>query len=272
MERWSEGEGGFCSAAFFCSSVGCAQSAVVNIAWSERREDEGEKVNNATRFIISIDAVLRQFDGSQRFRHDAVRQGAPFCRDRGHRGRGQPERGLVRHRQLSLLETARNRPTNGRAHQGLLRQDRTAPRGGRTTPFGVLQILRTRYSRFGYAAFPILPSSSVHHREVVTTLWRRRSFRTRNYIPFVFAILILSLLRGTVRHHQVDPLDYDRCCDAALDLDAILHPNPALQEMIKSIDRSKYRVWALTNAYKNVSRLSLSSMIEGLISDCNSTP
>lgn len=78
-------------------------------------------------------------------------------------------------------------------------------------------------------------------------------------------------IRGLVRHHEVDPLEYDLACDAALDLDPIMHPNPALQELIASIDRSKYRVWALTNAYKNhavrvLGLLGLQDQFEGVVS------
>lgn len=89
-------------------------------------------------------------------------------------------------------------------------------------------------------------------------------------------------IRGLVRHHKVDPLDYDKVrqaetiqlltglslprdvaltltviglqeCDAALPLDSLLAPHPPLQQLIADIDRTKYRVWALTNAYVNVS-------------------
>lgn len=89
-------------------------------------------------------------------------------------------------------------------------------------------------------------------------------------------------IRGLVRHHQVDrewlrclslevtprcprslilaltctALDYDAQCDAALPLETVLKPSAEMQALLKDIDRSRFRVWALTNAYYNVSRLS----------------
>ncbi|TRM67724.1 pyrimidine 5-nucleotidase [Schizophyllum amplum] len=77
-------------------------------------------------------------------------------------------------------------------------------------------------------------------------------------------------LRGLVRHHDVDPLDFDRKCDGSLPLEEIIKPNPALRKLFEDIDRSKYRVWALTNAYKphaeRVLRLlSLEDQIDGLV-------
>ncbi|CEQ40074.1 SPOSA6832_01650, partial [Sporobolomyces salmonicolor] len=60
-------------------------------------------------------------------------------------------------------------------------------------------------------------------------------------------------IRGLVRHHKVDPLDYDKHCDAALPLETVLRPDQRLQELLRDVDREKVRVWALTNAYVNVS-------------------
>ncbi|KAJ4478219.1 pyrimidine 5-nucleotidase [Lentinula aciculospora] len=57
-------------------------------------------------------------------------------------------------------------------------------------------------------------------------------------------------LAGLVRHHDVDPLDFDRNCDQALPLEEMILPNPAHRKLFEDIDRSKFRVWALTNAYK----------------------
>ncbi|KAI5481127.1 pyrimidine 5'-nucleotidase [Pseudohyphozyma bogoriensis] len=78
-------------------------------------------------------------------------------------------------------------------------------------------------------------------------------------------------IRGLVRHHQVDPLDYDEQCDAALPLENVLHENKELKEMLDSVDRSKFRVWALTNAYKNhatrvLSLIGLQDCFEGVVS------
>lgn len=81
-------------------------------------------------------------------------------------------------------------------------------------------------------------------------------------------------LRGLTRHHDVgkvifsfvyihrhylnahistiDPLDFDRKCDGALPLEDMIQPNPAVRKLFQDIDRSKARVWALTNAYRPV--------------------
>jgi len=77
-------------------------------------------------------------------------------------------------------------------------------------------------------------------------------------------------LAGLVRHHDVDPLDFDRNCDQALPLEEMIFPNPAHRTLLQDIDRSKVRVWALTNAYKvhaeRVLRiLNLRDQIEGIV-------
>ncbi|KAH7914211.1 pyrimidine 5-nucleotidase [Hygrophoropsis aurantiaca] len=77
-------------------------------------------------------------------------------------------------------------------------------------------------------------------------------------------------LRGLTRHHEIDPMDFDRKCDGTLPLEDLIKPNPSLRKLFQDIDRSKVRVWALTNAYKNhASRvlriLDLEDQIEGLV-------
>lgn len=62
----------------------------------------------------------------------------------------------------------------------------------------------------------------------------------------------LVLLIGLVDHHQVDPLDFDQKCDGSLPLEDMIPPNPSLRALFESIDRSKARVWGLTNANKPV--------------------
>lgn len=37
----------------------------------------------------------------------------------------------------------------------------------------------------------------------------------------------------------------------------MIHPDPALRKLLQDIDRSKARVWALTNAYHTVRLLTL---------------
>jgi hypothetical protein len=50
----------------------------------------------------------------------------------------------------------------------------------------------------------------------------------------------------------LDPLDFDEKCDASLPLEKMLSPDPRMRKLLEEIDRSKCRVWALTNAYRTV--------------------
>lgn len=59
-------------------------------------------------------------------------------------------------------------------------------------------------------------------------------------------------IRGLVRHHTIDPLDYDQKCDVSLPLDTLLKPDTSVIQLLQSLDRRKTRVYALTNAYKVV--------------------
>ena len=86
-------------------------------------------------------------------------------------------------------------------------------------------------------------------------------------------------LRGLVRHHGVgtseiwvtqnvcwtrkltlyyivDPLDFDRRCDGSLPLEDMIKPDPAVQKLLQDINRTKFRMLALTNAYVTVRSLS----------------
>ena len=60
-------------------------------------------------------------------------------------------------------------------------------------------------------------------------------------------------VRGAAEHYGVNPLEFDSKCDAALPLEELLTPDPKTQSLLAEIDRSKVRVWALTNAYRTVS-------------------
>jgi len=51
---------------------------------------------------------------------------------------------------------------------------------------------------------------------------------------------------------SLDALDFDRKCDGSLPLEDMIPYNPAVRKIFEDIDRSKARVWALTNAYKPV--------------------
>ncbi|KAJ2936703.1 hypothetical protein H1R20_g390, partial [Candolleomyces eurysporus] len=74
-------------------------------------------------------------------------------------------------------------------------------------------------------------------------------------------------LRGLTRHHDVDPLDFDQKCDGSIPLEEMISFSPELRKLFEDIDRSKVRVWALTNAYKpRVLRiLKLDDLVEGLV-------
>lgn len=77
-------------------------------------------------------------------------------------------------------------------------------------------------------------------------------------------------LRGLTRHHDIDPMDFDQKCDGTLPLEDLIKPNSSLRKLFQDLDRSKVRVWALTNAYKNHAQrvlkiLDLEDQIEGLV-------
>ncbi|KAF2450932.1 pyrimidine 5-nucleotidase [Karstenula rhodostoma CBS 690.94] len=56
-------------------------------------------------------------------------------------------------------------------------------------------------------------------------------------------------IEGLVRHHKVDPLEYNAKVDDALPLEDIIKPNPELRKLLEDIDTSKVRMWLFTNAY-----------------------
>lgn len=53
---------------------------------------------------------------------------------------------------------------------------------------------------------------------------------------------------------QADPLDFDQKCDGSLPLEEMIAFDPKLRKLFEDIDRTKVRVWALTNAFKPVRR------------------
>ncbi|OLN86166.1 Uncharacterized protein C24B11.05-like protein 1 [Colletotrichum chlorophyti] len=76
-------------------------------------------------------------------------------------------------------------------------------------------------------------------------------------------------IEGLVRHHQIDPLDYNAKVDDALPLEDILKPDAELRELLEDIDRSKVTLWLFTNAYVNhgkrvVRLLGIDDLFEGL--------
>ncbi|KAI1823102.1 Haloacid dehalogenase-like hydrolase-domain-containing protein [Xylaria intraflava] len=76
-------------------------------------------------------------------------------------------------------------------------------------------------------------------------------------------------IEGLVRYHQIDPLEYNARVDDALPLEGIIKPNPQLRKMLENIDKSKVKLWLLTNAYVNHARrvvklLGIDDLFDGL--------
>lgn len=76
-------------------------------------------------------------------------------------------------------------------------------------------------------------------------------------------------IEGLVRHHKIDPLDYNRVVDDSLPLESILSPDPDLRALLEDIDKSKVKLWLFTNAYINhgkrvVRLLGVEDQFEGL--------
>ena len=76
-------------------------------------------------------------------------------------------------------------------------------------------------------------------------------------------------LEGLVRHHQIDPLDYNAKVDDALPLAEVIKPNPELRQLLEAIDKSKVTMWLFTNAYvthgkRVVQLLGIDDLFDGL--------
>jgi pyrimidine and pyridine-specific 5'-nucleotidase len=76
-------------------------------------------------------------------------------------------------------------------------------------------------------------------------------------------------IEGLVRHHKIDPMQYNIEVDDALPLDTILSRDPKLRQLLEDIDTSKVKLWLLTNAYSThgkrvVKILGVEDMFEGL--------
>jgi len=61
-------------------------------------------------------------------------------------------------------------------------------------------------------------------------------------------------IEGLVRHHSIDPLEYNAQVDDALPLETVLKPDAKLHALLSHIDRTKVKVWLFTNAYVNHAR------------------
>lgn len=71
---------------------------------------------------------------------------------------------------------------------------------------------------------------------------------THYYLTYGLAI------EGLVRHHRVDPLEYNALVDDALPLEDVLSPDLELRRLLEDVDRSRVRLWLFTNAYVNHAR------------------
>lgn len=76
-------------------------------------------------------------------------------------------------------------------------------------------------------------------------------------------------IEGLVRHHKVDPMEYNTKVDDALPLEGIIKPNPKLRKLIEDVDRTKVKPWLFTNAYvthgkRVVKLLGIEDLFEGI--------
>lgn len=76
-------------------------------------------------------------------------------------------------------------------------------------------------------------------------------------------------ISGLVKHHKVDPLEYNKKVDDALPLDDIITPNPQLRKLLEDIDKAKVKLWLFTNAHithgmRVVKLLGVEDMFEGI--------
>lgn len=76
-------------------------------------------------------------------------------------------------------------------------------------------------------------------------------------------------IEGLVRHHKVDPMEYNSKVDDALPLEEVLSPDADLRRLLEDIDRSKVRLWLFTNAHithgqRVVKLLGIDDLFEGI--------
>ena len=76
-------------------------------------------------------------------------------------------------------------------------------------------------------------------------------------------------ISGLVKHHKVDPLEYNREVDDKLPLDGLISPNPDLRKLLEDIDTSKVKPWLFTNAYithaqRVIKLLGVEDLFEGI--------
>ncbi|KAK4970485.1 putative suppressor of disruption of TFIIS [Elasticomyces elasticus] len=76
-------------------------------------------------------------------------------------------------------------------------------------------------------------------------------------------------IEGLVRHHKVDPLEYNRNVDDALPLEEVIKPDPQLRRLLEDLDTTKVKPWLFTNAYithgnRVVKLLKVEDLFEGI--------
>ncbi|PFH62574.1 hypothetical protein XA68_12994 [Ophiocordyceps unilateralis] len=76
-------------------------------------------------------------------------------------------------------------------------------------------------------------------------------------------------IEGLMRHHQIDPLEYNAKVDDALPLEKIIKPDPQLRKLLEDIDKTKVKTWLFTNAYVNHAKrvvriLGIEDLFDGL--------
>ncbi|GBF65241.1 suppressor of disruption of TFIIS [Trichophyton mentagrophytes] len=76
-------------------------------------------------------------------------------------------------------------------------------------------------------------------------------------------------IEGLTRFHKIDPLVFNREVDDALPLDDILKPNMKLRTLLEDFDKTKVKLWLLTNAYvthgkRVVKLLGVDDLFEGI--------
>ncbi|EFE29256.1 uncharacterized protein ARB_03827 [Trichophyton benhamiae CBS 112371] len=76
-------------------------------------------------------------------------------------------------------------------------------------------------------------------------------------------------IEGLTRFHKIDPLMFNREVDDALPLDDILKPNMKLRTLLEDFDKTKVKLWLLTNAYvthgkRVVKLLGVDDLFEGI--------
>ena len=76
-------------------------------------------------------------------------------------------------------------------------------------------------------------------------------------------------ISGLVKHHQIDPLAYNREVDDALPLEGVITEDKGLRRLLEDMDKSKVKLWLFTNAHitharRVVKLLGVEDLFEGV--------